>query len=76
FAAESAGFLDRLTESFGAGFEVALNFILGLVTFLVGSLPFALVFGLPGYFVGRSILRRRNRPMSVAEIAKDEIGAE
>jgi hypothetical protein len=76
FAAETAGFGDRLSESFGRGFEVALNFILGLVTFLVGVLPFAILVGLPGYLLARSILRRRNRPMSVAEIAEDEIATE
>lgn len=76
FAAETTGFGDRLNESFGAGFEVALNFILGLVTFVIGALPFALFVGLPGYFLARSILRRRNRPMSFSEIAKDEIKAE
>lgn len=73
FAAETVGFLDRLSESFGRGFEVALNFILGLVTFVVGALPLALFVGVPGYFIARSIMRRRNRPMSFSEIAKDEI---
>ncbi len=73
FAAETIGFGDRLAESFGSGFEVALNFILGLVTFVVGVLPFAIFIGLPGWFITRAILRRRNRPMSVTEIAKDEI---
>lgn len=76
FAAETAGFLDRLAESFGDGAGVAVNFVLGLVTFVVGILPFALFVGLPGYFLARSIFRRRNRPMSFSEIAKDEIKAE
>ena len=76
FAAETAGFFDRLSDSFGRGFEVALNFILGLVTFVVGALPFAIFIGLPGYLLARSIMRRRNRPMSFSEIAKDEIKAE
>lgn len=76
FAAETAGFGDRLSESFGNGFEVALNFILGLVTFVVGALPFGVFIGLPGWLLARSILRRRNRPMSFSEIAKDEIKTE
>lgn len=75
-AVETVGFSDRLSDSFGAGFEVALNFILGLVTLVVGALPFAVFVGLPGFFLARSILKRRSRPMSVAEIAKDEIKAE
>ena len=73
FAASSEGFGDRVAESFGRGFDIALNFILGLVTFVIGALPFALFFGVPGYFLARSIMRRRNRPMSVSEIAKEEI---
>ncbi len=76
FAAETAGFGDRLSDSFGRGFEVALNFILGLVTFILGALPFVVFIGLPGYMLARAILRRRNRPMSFSEIAKDEIKAE
>ena len=76
FAAETVGFTDRLSDSFGRGFEVALNFILGLVTFVVGALPFAIFIGVPGYLLARVIMRRRNRPMSFSEIAKDEIKAE
>ena len=73
FAASSEGFGDRIAESFGRGFDIALNFILGLVTLVIGALPFALFVGVPGYFIARSIMRRRNRPMSVSEIAKEEI---
>ena len=73
FAASSEGFGDGVAESFGRGFDIALNFILGLVTFVIGALPFALFVGVPGYFLARSIMRRRNRPMSVSEIAEEEI---
>ncbi len=73
FAASSEGFGDRIAESFGRGFDIALNFILGLVTFVIGALPFALFVGLPGYLLARAFMRRRNRPMSVSEIAKEEI---
>ncbi|MGB7207603.1 MAG: DUF4349 domain-containing protein [Pyrinomonadaceae bacterium] len=73
FAASSEGFGDRVAESFSRGFDIALNFILGLVTLVIGALPFALFVGVPGYFLARSIMRRRNRPMSVSEIAKEEI---
>jgi hypothetical protein len=73
FAASSEGFGDRVAESFSRGFDIALNFILGLVTFVIGALPFALFVGVPGYFLARSIMRRRNRPMSVSEIAEEEI---
>ena len=73
FAASSEGFGDRVSESFGRGFDIALNFVLGLVTFVIGALPFALLVGLPGYLIARSVMRRRNRPMSASEIAKEEI---
>ena len=73
FAASSEGIGDRVSESFSRGFDIALNFILGLVTFVIGALPFALFVGVPGYLIGRAIMRRRNRPMSVSEIAKEEI---
>jgi hypothetical protein len=76
FSANSSGFLYRLSESFGNGFEIALNFILGLVTFGVGALPLIVFVGVPGYFLARAILRRRNRPMSVAEIAKEELSTD
>ncbi|MDI1241543.1 MAG: DUF4349 domain-containing protein [bacterium] len=72
-SASSSNFNSRLGESFGAGLDVALGFILGLVTFVVGALPFALVIGLPGFLVVRHFWRKQRRPMSVAEIAKDEI---
>ncbi len=73
FAASSDGFSDRLAESFGIGLDFALNFVLGLVTLGIGILPFALFIGLPGYLIARAVMRRRNRPMSVSEIAKEEI---
>ena len=73
FAASSVGFGDRVADSFGRGFDIALNFILGLVTFVIGVLPFALFVGVPGYLIARAFIRRRNRPMSVSEIAKEEI---
>jgi hypothetical protein len=75
-SASSTNFNSRLGESFGAGLDVALNFILGLVTLVVGALPFALVIGLPGFLIVRHFWRKQRRPMSVTEIAKEEIGKE
>jgi hypothetical protein len=72
-SASSSNFNSRLGESFAAGLDVALGFILGLVTFAVGALPFALVFGLPGFLIVRHFWRKQRRPMSVSEIAKEEI---
>ncbi len=73
FAASSDGFGERVAESFSKGFDFALNFVLGFVTVGIGILPFALFIGLPGYLIARYVIKRRNRPMSVSEIAKEEI---
>lgn len=73
FTASSGKFSGRLAESFGSGMDVALNFIFGLVAFVIGALPFALVFGVPGFFIVRHFWRKQKRPMSVSDIAKEEI---
>lgn len=75
-SASSAGFGYRLTDSFGRGIEIALNFILGLITFLIGVLPFALFIGLPAFFIGRYYWRRKERKRTASEIAKEEITVE
>jgi hypothetical protein len=75
-SASSSNFNSRLGESFGAGLDVALNFVLGLVTLVVGALPFALFIGLPGFLIVRHFWRKQRRPMSVTEIAKEEIKSE
>jgi hypothetical protein len=67
----SAGVVYRFGESIGGGFNAALNFTLGLVTFVIGVSPFLLFVGLPGYLVGRKLWPRKSR--SAAEIAKEEI---
>ena len=72
----TTGFTYRLTESLGDGVDIALNFVLGLVTLIIGFLPFALFIGLPGYLAGRWMLRRQKQPMSVRDIAKEEIKTE
>ena len=76
FTANSSGFFYRLSESFGEGLETALNFILGLVTFLVAIFPPVALIGLPGYLLIRAVLRRRDRPMTVSEIAKEELSTD
>ena len=76
FAASSTGFVYRLTQSFSAGFEFALNFILGLVTFLVAILPFALLIGLPGFLIMRYVVKKRNKRRSVGDIVDEEINRE
>jgi hypothetical protein len=75
FAANSAGFSYRLAESFGKGFDFALNFVLGLVTLVVGALPFLLLIGLPAFLIVRYVVKRQGKPKSVGDIVRDEVNA-
>lgn len=72
-AATSAGLGGRLGDSFAAGADVALNFVLGLVTFIVAALPFALFIGLPAFVIIRYVWKRQSRPRSVVELAEEEL---
>ena len=73
FSASSTGFFYRLQQSFSTGFDFALTFVLGLVTFLIAILPFALLIGLPGFLIARHLIRRQNKSNSVDQIVRDEI---
>ncbi len=73
FSANSSGFFYRLKESFASGFNFALNFILVLVTFLIGILPFLLFIVLPIYLLIRYFWRKQHRQKSIVEIAKEEL---
>ena len=73
FAASSAGFGTRLAEAFSSGFDVAMSFVLWLVTFVIALLPFAAFIGLPLFAIIRYVLKRQARPKSVMEIAVEEI---
>jgi hypothetical protein len=69
----SNGFGYRLKESFGSGFEAALNFILGLVSFVIAILPFLIFIVLPIYLIVRYILRKRQKRMIASEILQEEL---
>lgn len=71
--ANSDGFGYRLKESFGNGFDAALNFILGLVSFVIAILPFLIFIVLPIYLIVRYILKKRRKQATASEIAKDEL---
>ena len=75
-AAQSAGFFGRLSDSAIRGGNSAVNFTLGLVTFLIGAMPFALFIGLPIFLIGRSVWSKKTNTMSITEIAQDEIKTE
>jgi len=69
----TAGFGGRFIEAFDAGMNVATSFVLGVITFVIAILPFALLIGLPTVLAFRYFWKRQSRPKSVSEIARDEI---
>ncbi len=73
FASTSVGFGGRLADSFNAGADVAVGFVLGLVTFFVAVLPIAMVVGLPLFVFFRYVWKRQSGPGSVVELAEDEL---
>ena len=73
FAQSSVGFGGRLAESFSTGADVAVNFVLGLVTFVIAALPFAVFICLPAFVVIRYVWKRQWRPQTVVELAEDEL---
>lgn len=73
FAQTSAGFGDRLASSFMTGADVAINFVLGLLTVVVAILPFALFIGLPVFLFFRYVWKQYLRPQSVIDLADDEL---
>jgi hypothetical protein len=75
FAASSKGFGEKLTEAFSNGFDFALAFILGLVTFVVAIMPFAVLVGLPGFVFVRHFIKRQKRSKTILELAEEELKA-
>lgn len=73
FTDNSTGFGHRLREAFGDGFDAALSFVLGLVSFVIAILPFLIFIVLPIYLVVRYFLKKRSREKSAREIAKEEL---
>lgn len=61
FSSNSRGFFYRFGESVGTGFDAALSFILGLVTFVIAILPFLIFIVLPIYLGIRYLWRKRRR---------------
>jgi hypothetical protein len=76
FSASSSGFSEQLGQSFGRGFDAALGFILGLVTFVIAILPFLLLVVLPLALVIRYFLRKQRKRKMAGEIAREEIKSE
>lgn len=59
FAKSSVGFGGRLSEAFASGAEVAMTFVLGLITFIVAVVPFAIIIGLPAFLIIRYVWKRQ-----------------
>ncbi len=72
-SAGSTGFFYRLTESLSDGFRFALNFLLGLITFVIAVLPFLLFIVLPIYLVLRYFWKKSRKQKTASEIFKDEV---
>jgi hypothetical protein len=73
FAANSVGFGDRVAGAFMAGADVAINFVMGLITVVVAILPFGLFIGLPVFLLFRYVWKRQFGPRSVIDLAEDEL---
>lgn len=73
FTENSTGFFDRFKQAFSNGFDAALNFILGLVSFVIAILPFLLFIVLPIYLIVRYFLKKRQKEMIASEILKEEL---
>ncbi len=76
FSANSSGFFYQLKESIGSGFDAALSFVLGFITFLIALLPFLLLVVLPICLIVRYLWNKRRKKNLASEIARDEIKIE
>ena len=72
-SASSSGFFYRLTDALSSGFDFALSFLLGLITFAIAVLPFLLFVVLPIYLVLRYFWKKSRKRKTASEIYKDEI---
>lgn len=73
FSANPEGFFSRLKASMGAGFDAAVNFILGFVAVLIAILPFLVLIVLPVFLLLRYFWKKWRRKQLADEIAKEEI---
>jgi hypothetical protein len=73
FSPSSSGFFYQISQAFSRGFDVALNFILILITLIIGLLPFLIFIVLPIYLLIRYFLRKSRKQKLASEIAQEEI---
>lgn len=72
FSANSSGFVYQLGQSLSNGFEAALAFILGFITFIIAIIPFLLLIVLPVYLLIRYFWRKYNKRILADKLAQDE----
>jgi hypothetical protein len=66
-AASGIGFFDEIRRALGNTIDVVLGIITGLVWFASYFIPFAIIIGIPGYFVLRFLWRRLTRAVKKPE---------
>lgn len=76
YSPSSSGFFYQLGRSVSSGFDIALSFILGLVTFLIAILPFLIFIVLPIYLILRHFWKRIWTRKPAKEIVEEEIKTE
>lgn len=73
FSPSSSGFIYQLGEAINRGFDVALSFVLALITIIIALLPFFVFIVLPLGFLIRYFIRKNRRQKLASEIAREEI---
>jgi membrane-associated protease RseP (regulator of RpoE activity) len=73
YSPSSSGFFYQLGNAISSGFEIALSFILGLVTFIIAVLPFVIFVVLPIFLLLRYFWRRIRTRKTTQEIIEEEI---
>lgn len=70
-AANSVSAVSRLGDSLERGVDFAFNLFLGLVTFVVGAFPLAVVFGIPGFLIVRSVWFKKSEKLDIIDTAEN-----
>ncbi|QQS34293.1 MAG: DUF4349 domain-containing protein [Acidobacteriota bacterium] len=73
-SSSSTGFSYRLRDAFFTGFEIAQGFVFAVITLIVALIPFAVIFGLPGYLTIRFFSRRAAKRKTEKDAAEQKSG--
>jgi len=72
FTANSSGFFYQAGKSFGSGFNFAVNFVLGFITFIIAITPFLVLVVLPIYLLLRYFWKRWRKKQLAVQLAQEE----